>query len=255
MQQIYLVDTCGGATVPSLCTRSIHLISTGDGTTPANALAEYPNINQCISSTTSFVLCDTGQFIAFASKASNLGPSTAPGVENIFARNTCLGLPSSTSLVITCVPYTFLASQPSGVLPSPANGDSILPVISGDGHNVTFISLASNLVGNDTNNFPDIFLAGASPSFNLTVALQGTGSGTVTDSESRISCTITLGAVTGTCSANYLYGTSVTLTATAAANFTFQGWGGSVTTTQCPADVLTCSVTLTSSESITAKFQ
>ena len=52
--------------------------STRDGTTPANSLAEKPSFST------------TGQFLAFASAASNLGANTANGIENVFARNTCI---------------------------------------------------------------------------------------------------------------------------------------------------------------------
>src|SRR5208337_175460 len=53
----------------------------------------------------------------------------------------------------------------------------------------------------------------------LTVSDSGTGSGTVTSSPSGISCGTT-------CSGAYNSGTTVTLSATAAANSTFAGWSG-----------------------------
>jgi hypothetical protein len=255
-QQVYVADTCTGVVVA--CTSSLQLVSTPNGSTPANALAEYPSVNSCLSSTSVTLSCGTGQFIAFATKATNLGPTVQNGVENIFVRNTCEGVVTITTTNLigpTCAPYTFLASQPQGTQAAPANGDSIVPSLSGDGHVVGFLSSASNLVTNDTNGIPDAFIAGAAPSVNLTVSVQGTGSGTVTDSLSLLNCVLTTGTQTGTCSANYLYGTSVTLTATAASGYTFTGWGGDVTTTDCPSDTDTCAVTLNAAGNITAAFR
>jgi Divergent InlB B-repeat domain/WD40-like Beta Propeller Repeat len=263
IQQVYASDTCAGVLVtnPPSCTPSLSLVSTpdlttpGSGTpTPANQPAEDPSINRCITSTSVTISCGTGQFIAFATKATNLGPNVQNGVENVFVRNTCEGV-TSTSTTTNCVPYIFLASQPQGTQALPSNGDSIVPSLSGDGHVVGFLSSASNLVANDTNAIPDAFIAGASPSVNLTVAVQGSGSGTVKDSQARVNCVLTTGTQTGTCSANYIYGTSVTLTATAASGYTFAGWGGSVTSTTCPATTDTCTVTLIVANNITATFK
>lgn len=259
-QQVYVSDTCAGVavTTPPQCTTSISLVSTPDGVTPANAIAENPSVNRCITSTSVTVACGTGQFIAFATKATNLGPNIQNGVENIFTRNTCEGVVTTTTTTTNgpaCAAYTFLASRPQGAQAPPANGDSIVPSLSGDGHVVGFLSSAGNLVPNDSNGIPDAFLAGASPAVNLTVALQGSGSGRVTDSNSLINCVLTTGTQTGACSANYIYGSSVTLTATAATTFTFAGWGGSVTSTTCPATTDACTVTLIVANNITATFK
>jgi Divergent InlB B-repeat domain/WD40-like Beta Propeller Repeat len=260
-QQVYVSDTCAGvaATTPPQCTPSLTLVSTPDGTTPANALAENPSVNQCVTSTSVTVSCGTGQFIAFATKATNLGPNVQNGVENVFARNTCEGVITTTTTTTPntpdCVAFTFLASQPQGTQASPANGDSIVPSLSGDGHVVGFLSSATNLVSNDTNGIPDAFIANASPLVGLTVSLQGSGSGKVTDGQSQIDCVLTTGAQTGTCSANYVYGSTVTLTATASSGYTFTSWGGAVTTTTCPSTTDTCTVTLVTPISVTASFK
>ena len=260
-QQVYVTDTCNGVAAANSCSYSVNLVSTPDATTPANATAENPSVSQCGTSTTATTACGTGQFIAFATKATNLGPNVQNGVENIFVRNTCQGVSTtSTSTTAACVPYTFLASQPAGSGAPPANGDSIVPSLSGDGHVVGFLSSASNLVPNDTNGIPDAYIAGASPSINLTVQVKGSASGTVTDSQTQINCVLTTGTQTGTCSANYLYGSSVTLTATAGTGYTFSGWGGTVTSTTCPAPSATsttgsCTLSLTAAENITATFK
>jgi WD40-like Beta Propeller Repeat len=146
-QQIYVRDTCLGVTIViAQCTPSTTLVSTPDGVTPANGLSEHPSANS------------SGQLIAFASFASNLG-STVNGVENVFVRNTCLGV------IPTCTTGVVLASiaNNTGAVPvtgiSPANGSSLVPSISADGHTVSFFSTANNLVSRDTNGFEDIFLA------------------------------------------------------------------------------------------------
>ena len=75
----------------------------------------------------------------------------------------------------------------------------------------------------------------------LQVARQGTGSGTVTSNPAGISC--------GTdCSQAYPIGTTVTLTAAAAGNSTFQGWGGACTGTGV------CTVRLAADTVVTASF-
>ena len=152
VQEIYVRDTCTGANVIVTCAApSTILISTSDGTTPANALSEHPTISRC----TGLSGCATGQFIAFASLASNLGLNISNGIENIFVRNSCLNVLTTT----TCTTGTALASQPGGSSPPPSDGSSIVPAVSGDGHSVTFLSTAHNLVPYPTSGFQDIFLA------------------------------------------------------------------------------------------------
>jgi len=84
--------------------------------------------------------------------------------------------------------------------------------------------------------------ATAPSTFTLTVSKAGTGSGTVTSGDGRITC----GA---TCSASYTSGTVVTLTATPAFGSIFTGWSG------CDAvSGTTCSVTMNGTRSATASF-
>lgn len=136
VQEIYERDTCQG--VPSGCTPATILVSfASDGVTPANALSENPSLGT------------TGQFVAFASLASNLIATNVGGLENVYTRNTCLEISS-------CKVSTALVSH--SALGTPGNGASLVPVISGAGHIVAFYSAASNLVNNDLNGFPDIFL-------------------------------------------------------------------------------------------------
>lgn len=146
-QQIYVRDTCLTNTVSTTCSPATYLVSTVDGTTPGNALSENPSMST------------TGQYIAFASQATNLSPNTANGIENIFARDTCLSVTVTTTN--TCSLLTVLVSQPAGTQPPPANGSSLRPVIAGEGHVAVFLSFSSNLVANDlngANGIGDIFL-------------------------------------------------------------------------------------------------
>jgi hypothetical protein len=79
------------------------------------------------------------------------------------------------------------------------------------------------------------------PSHTLTVAKNGTGSGTVTSAPPGINC----GA---TCLQSYTQGTVVTLTPTPAAGSTFAGWSGDCTGTGA------CTVTMSQARSVTATF-
>jgi Tol biopolymer transport system component len=138
-QQIYVRDTCLGVTSTTInCTPSTNLISTTDGVTPANGLSEHPSISL------------SGQFIAFSSLASNLR-NTSNGVENIFVRNSCLGV------TFSCVSGLALSSISAGNHASPISGASLVLSISGDGHTVSFLSFAP-LAAADKNTLDDIYL-------------------------------------------------------------------------------------------------
>jgi hypothetical protein len=66
------------------------------------------------------------------------------------------------------------------------------------------------------------------PGSQFFIGVQTTGSGRVTSSPAGIDCTsdADTGTITGTCAAVYDAGTVITLTATAAAGWTFVGFGG-----------------------------
>jgi YVTN family beta-propeller protein len=80
------------------------------------------------------------------------------------------------------------------------------------------------------------------PSFMLSVATAGNGSGTVTSSPSGINCG-------PTCSASFEHGKQVTLTAVAANGATFAGWSGA----GC-SGIDACVVTITANTAVTASF-
>ena len=77
--------------------------------------------------------------------------------------------------------------------------------------------------------------------FTLIVAKAGNGGGTVSSTPTGIACGTT-------CAAAYPFGQTVTLTATAEANSTFNGWTGACTGTG------TCVVSMTQSRMVTASF-
>ena len=76
----------------------------------------------------------------------------------------------------------------------------------------------------------------------LTVNRNGSGTGTVTSTPVGINC----GA---DCTEPYAFNTSVTLTASAAANSTFSGWSG-----EGCSGTLTCQVTMNQARNVTATF-
>jgi hypothetical protein len=145
VQQVFVRDTCAtnvtGIITQGACSPTTKLTSTVDGTTPANGLSELPSIGETCTTSNS-ASCTSGPIVAFATYASNLGPTVVTGVENIFVRNTCLSVAAGTA----CSSNTTLASAPSGVTPEPSNGSSTMPVLSGDGHSVAFLSISSNMV-------------------------------------------------------------------------------------------------------------
>ena len=77
----------------------------------------------------------------------------------------------------------------------------------------------------------------------LSVALSGTGQGTITSNPSGINCG-------KNCTAGFKSGTEVVLTETPATNSTFAGWSGG----GCSGNATTCTVTLTANTQINASF-
>jgi Tol biopolymer transport system component len=98
----------------------------------------------------SAVITDDGSFVAFDSTASNLAPSDTDVVQDVFVRDLLAG-------------ETLLVSSRNPPGPVFGNGDSYgdgHTAISFDGESVAFLSLASNLVGWDTNGNRDVFVRG-----------------------------------------------------------------------------------------------
>ncbi|HXN98980.1 MAG TPA: hypothetical protein VN881_07895, partial [Candidatus Acidoferrales bacterium] len=134
---VFVRDTCTGA--PAGCSASTTLISVATG----GAVAAADSRGGSLSA--------DGRFVAFESDASNLVSGDTNKATDVFVRDTCAGAAAG------CTPSTTLLSiTREGVQ---GNGPSFLPVISGDGQFVAFISSASNLAPGDTNKSDDVFLS------------------------------------------------------------------------------------------------
>ena len=81
----------------------------------------------------------------------------------------------------------------------------------------------------------------------LTVAKAGSGSGTLTSNPAGINC----GA---TCSANFIHGTNVTLTASSSAGSHFTGWSAGCSSSTVALSGGTCLVAMSAARQITATF-
>jgi Tol biopolymer transport system component len=95
------------------------------------------------ASSTTPVISGDGRFVAFVSEASNLVPGGILGNEDVYVHDR---VTHATELVSVSLGGT------------PSNGLNIYLSISPDGRFVTFTSYATNLVANDVNNQPDVFL-------------------------------------------------------------------------------------------------
>ena len=130
---LYLRDTCIGAT--NGCTPNTTLVSVAMNGVPAQGGVP--------------ALSPDARYITFDSTSSNLVPGDTNGVNDVFLKDTCLG-------VSGCTPSTALVSVSS----TGAQGDvpSFYQAVSGTGRYVAFQSYATNLVPNDTNGQPDMFV-------------------------------------------------------------------------------------------------
>jgi Divergent InlB B-repeat domain len=95
----------------------------------------------------------------------------------------------------------------------------------------------------------NFIIANAAPSrtFNLTLSTAGSGTGSVSSSPAGIN------DCTGTCSASFDQGTSVTLSATPSTGSTFAGWLVNGSNSICPLTG-NCTTSIDANESVTATF-
>jgi Tol biopolymer transport system component len=125
--QTLLNDTCNGA--PVGCTPQTFLASQSTN----GVMGESNSVDPSAS--------DGGRFVAFRSYAHNLIPNDTDIWDEIFVRDTCLGIPTG------CTPTTTLESM--GVGNAYGNGGqdgSSMTSISADGRYVAFSSNSTNLV-------------------------------------------------------------------------------------------------------------
>ena len=136
-------------------------------------------------------------------------------------------------------------SSGSGVFVSTASGPTLVGQLYGGSSSCTNPS-GSNIYGR----FDTAYYAGLSPwlegsaapaNFALNITQAGNGAGLVNSSPAGISCG-------SECATSFPSGTTVTLTATAAAGAAFSGWSGACTGT------LPCRLSLTSARAVTANF-
>jgi Tol biopolymer transport system component len=110
---------------------TIERVSVATDGTEGNGGSETPTISA------------DGRFVVFESWASNLAPGDANGCWDVFLHDRETG-------ETVCVSVT-----PEG---TPGNGYSAHPSMTPDGRYIAFESAASNLVGDDTNGLPDVFV-------------------------------------------------------------------------------------------------
>jgi Tol biopolymer transport system component len=108
-----------------------------------------------------------GRFIAYRSHADNLVPGDSNGLPDIFLFDRVSGI------------TTLISVNRSGT--APGDNRSLLPLFSGDGRTLFFVSLASDLVIGDFNNASDVFefsLNSTQPvaPFRATASLDNSGS-------------------------------------------------------------------------------
>jgi Tol biopolymer transport system component len=99
-----------------------------------------------------------GRFVAFGSDATELVPGDTNKRTDIFVRDRRIGTTTRVSLG----PEPIVRASPTGP-PVQADRPGTRPDISDTGRFIAFQSAASNLVGNDTNSAPDIFVHDRTP--------------------------------------------------------------------------------------------
>lgn len=105
-------------------------VSLTDGGLQANGSSDYPSISL------------DGRYVAFVSDATDMVANDTNALRDVFVRDRLAGTTERVSI-----------STAGGE----GDNESDFPAISGDGSVVAFISLASNLVANDTNGAYDVF--------------------------------------------------------------------------------------------------
>ena len=134
---------------------------------------------------------------------------------------------------------TFSVSFPTAAIPASATPYPITYSYAGDTNFTSASDSSTTLTVN-----------AVTQSFTLSVALIGTGTGSVSDNDG-ISCSEASGVVSGTCSGSFASGTMLTLTASATSPSTFAGWGGACASF---GTATACTVTVNAATNVTANF-
>ena len=109
------------------------------------------------------------------------------------------------------------------------------------GKTIAWRVTARNAQGSTTAYSNAVNISSTTTKFVLSIAV-ASGSGSVTSAPAGISCG-------KSCSASFDAGSSVVLTANAAAGYAFSGWGGA-----CSSSLPSCTVTMTAARNVTASF-
>lgn len=178
--------------------------------------------------------------------AGDTSPPSAPGVpvaSSVTSSGVTLTWAASTDDV-GVTGYTVYQRESAGdvAVATPAVASVTLGGLT-SASSYTFVVRARDAAGNVSAASPSstVTTSAGTTSYALNVTRAGAGAGTVTSSPAGIQC--------GTaCTASFASGTTVTLTAAAAAGSVFSGWSGTCT------GAGTCSTTLTAVRSVTATF-
>ena len=134
VDDVFLSDTCIEA-LPDCVPYTVRVSVRADGSQTVSP-SSAPAIGE-----------DNGQ-VAFVSAEAGLVAGDGNGVADVFVRDVCLYEPDD------CTPSTQRVSVATGG--GDANGSSGSPAFTG--RYVAFVSVATNLVGNDTNGLADVFM-------------------------------------------------------------------------------------------------
>lgn len=131
---------------------------------------------------------------------------------------------------------------PANGAPVPTKWDSIFPRSSDVNNPVTGTLTLTPWVSSSSSNILTVGLSGNGVSGSQVTASLQSGSG-----DAGFVCP-------DTCNGTYETGATVLLTAKSSSTSTFNGWSSSTTTLNCPGSQLTCIVTMTQAQTVTATF-
>jgi Tol biopolymer transport system component len=147
--------------VRNLVSGQMETVSVRDSALASSAPATTAGVSS------SFSVSSNGRYVTFDSDANDVAPGDANGFRDVFVRD----LVSGTNILVS-------TSTGGGA----ASGPSFQAAVSGDGRFVAFTSWASNLVDNDGNKYPDVFLHDLTNGTTALISVSTNGSGGNRDS-------------------------------------------------------------------------